>query len=171
MPRRLTIAPHLPVETLQQRSRAATDPVERAHYHMVWLVAAGHPVADVATLTGYSGNWVRTIVHRYNAAGEAGLADRRHTAPGQPPLLSPPRRSDLAVALAGPPPDGGLWTGPKVAAWMAARLARPVHPQRGWEALRSLGFTPQQPRPRATMADPAAQDTFQKGGSRPRSMR
>src|SRR3954451_25103043 len=34
-----------------------------------------------------------------------------------------------------PPADGGLWTGPKVATWMAARLGRQVRPQRGWDYL------------------------------------
>jgi len=52
---------------------------------------------------------------------------------------------------------------------MAARLGRPVAPQRGWEQLRALGLTPQRPRPREERADPAAQAAFKKGGSPPRS--
>ena len=61
-----------------------------------------------------------------------------------------------------PPPDGGLWTGPKIAAWMAATLGRPVHPQRGWEMLQRLGLRPKVPRPRHAKADPAAQAAFKK---------
>jgi transposase len=45
---------------------------------------------------------------------------------------------------------------------MAERLAHPVHPQRGWEYLRRLGYTPQVPRPQHAQADPAAQDAFKK---------
>lgn len=53
---------------------------------------------------------------------------------------------------------------------MAERLGRPVSKQRGWEAMRSLGFTLHQPRPRATTADPVAQDAFKKGGFKQRWM-
>jgi transposase len=51
----------------------------------------------------------------------------------------------------------GVWTGPKAAAWMSATLGHAVHPQRGWEALRRLGWTSKGPRPRHAQADPAAQ--------------
>lgn len=165
MPRLLTVAPHLPVAELAARYRRARAPVERSHWHMVWLVADGYRVPEVAALVGYTANWVREIVRRYNADGPAGITDRRHANPGAPPLLSPAQREELRQVLAAPPPDGGLWTARKVAAWMAERLGRPVGEVRGWEALRTLGFTPQRPRPRATAADPAAQDAFKKGGS------
>jgi transposase len=169
MPRRATVAPHLSVDELHTRYRQTPDPVERTHWQIVWLAASGHHLPEVARLVGYTPNWVRTILRRYNAEGSAGLVDRRHTNPGQPPLLSPALRDELAAALTGPAPDGGLWTCRKVADWMAARLGRPVGEPRGWEALRSLGFTPQRPRPRATTADPAAQAAFKKGGSPPHS--
>src|SRR3954449_5679641 len=39
-------------------------------------------------------------------------------------------------------PDGGLWTGPKVARWMARELGlAAVLPQRGWEALKASGWS------------------------------
>ena len=169
MPRSATIVPHLSVDELGDCYRHAHEPVARSHWQMVWLVAQGHRIPDVATLVGYTANWVREIVRRYNADGPAGLADRRQHNRGQPPLLDAPAREALAGALAGPAPDGGIWTSTKAAAWMADRLGHPVSPQRGWEALRALGFTLQRPRPRAAKADPAAQTTFKKGGSRPKS--
>lgn len=165
MPRYLTLTPHDSPDELEHRYRASRDPVARSHWHILWLVAQGHHVPAVAALTGYTENWVRTIIHRYNAEGAAGVGDRRHANPGQPPLLSPADRAALRVALVTPPPDGGLWTGRKVAAWMALRLGRPVGEVRGWEAMRALGFTPQRPRPAAVRADPAIQEAFKKGGS------
>lgn len=172
MPRSATVAPHLAVEDLGHRYRQAHDPVERTHWQLVWLVAQGHHVPEVARLVGYTANWVREIVRRYNASGPDGLRDQRHAHHGgNPPLLSPALKAELADALDGPAPDGGVWTCGKVAAWMAERLGRPVAEARGWDALRALGYTLQRPRPRATTADPAAQAAFKKGGSRPRWMR
>jgi len=43
------------------------------------------------------------------------------------------------ASFAGKPADGGLWTGPKVAAWMSELLGRPVSAQ-GWEYLRGCAI-------------------------------
>lgn len=169
MPRHLAVTPHLPVAELERRYRAARDPVERTHWQVIWLVAGGRTCAEVAAVVGYSVEWVRKLIGRWNADGPAALTDRRHRNPGGTPLLGPGLRAELRTALDGRAPDGGLWTGPKVAAWMSARLDRPIRPQRGWEAVRQLGFTLQRPRPRATQADPVAQRAFTKGGSKARS--
>ena len=159
-----SLTPHLSSAELEHRYRACPDGVERTHWQIVWLIAQGHHVPAVADLLGASETWIRTIVHRYNTDGPAGLRDRRRTNPGAMPLVGAEVREDLRQLLADPPPDGGLWTGPTLAAWLADRLHRPVHPQRGWETLRSLGFTPQRPSPRATDADSVAQVAFTKGG-------
>ena len=163
MPRRLSLTPHLAAEELESRYRTCRDPVERSHWHIVWLVAQGHTCPAVARLTGYSETWVRTLIHRYNADGPAGIADRRHANPGQPPLVPAAVREELRTVLADPPSDGGLWTSPKVAAWLTDRLDRAISPQRAWETLQRIGFTLHQPRPRATAADPTAQAAFKKG--------
>jgi transposase len=117
---------------------------------------------DVADVTGYTCPWVRTLAHRYNAHGLAGLGDQRHANPGAARLLSPTMETELATALVAPHLDGGQWNGPKVAAWMAERLAHPVHPQRGWEYLRRLGYTPQVPRPQHAQADPRPRTRLKK---------
>ncbi len=162
MPKRLSIQPHLALDALERRYRTARDPVARSHWQMVWLLAQGRPSEQVAAVTGYTANWGRTIAQRYNRHGAAGLGDRRHRNRGSPGLLSAAQRTALASTLDRPPPDGGLWTGPKIAAWMAATLGRPVHPQRGWEMLQRLGLRPKVPRPRHAKADPAAQAAFKK---------
>lgn len=171
MPRRLSLTPHLSVDELEHRYRSCRTMVERSHWHLLWLVGQGLGVPEAATLVGYRANWARTLIHRYNTDGPAGLVDRRQQNRGRTPLLSPELRSALREALAGPAPDGGLWTGRKVAGWMSVQLGRPVGEVRGWEAMVALGFTPQRPRPRATTADPEAQDAFKKGGSSAPSMR
>lgn len=162
MPKRLSIRPHLERAELERRYRTAKEPVARSHWQMIRLLAHGQASEQVAAVTGYHVKWVRTVAQRYNQHGPAGLGDRRHHNPGSSGLLSAAQRAALAHALDQPPPDGGIWTGPKVAAWMAASLGRPVHPQRGWEMLRRLGLRPKVPRPRHAKADPAAQAAFKK---------
>ena len=39
MPRLLTVASHLSVADLEARYRRTREPVERSHWHIVWLVA------------------------------------------------------------------------------------------------------------------------------------
>jgi transposase len=162
MPKRLSIQAHLAVDELESRYRRAKDPVVRSHWQVIWLLAQGLPSAQVAAVTSYTRNWIRIIARRYNQRGPAGLEDRRHHNPGATGLLSAGQRAALAAALEQPPPDGGVWTGPKAAAWMTAMLGRRVHPQRGWETLRRLGWTSKVPRPRHVNADPAAQAAFKK---------
>ncbi len=86
MPRYTTVAPHLPNAELGQRYRQAHDPVERTHWHLLWLVAEGRRVREVAVVVGYTADWVRTIIRRYNADGPAGITDHRQTNPGARPL-------------------------------------------------------------------------------------
>ena len=68
-----------------------------------------------------------------------------------------------------PPDDGGVWTAKKVALVIATALglAR-VAEQRGWEALRAIGWTIQRPRPRHAQATPSeAQSALKKSLPRP----
>ena len=99
----------------------------------------------MAAVTGYSSTWVSTILWRYNDRGLAGLGDGRLDNPGAAPLLDPAQPEELRDSE--PAPDGGLWTGRKVARWITGRIGRKVAPQRGVEYLRRLDLTRQVPRP------------------------
>jgi transposase len=156
---------HLGPEELGRRFRAARDCVERSHLQVIWLLRQGYSDSDVAQVMGYSGRWVGELVRRYNEDGLEGLTDRRHGNAGAKPLLSEAQRAALTEALQGVPPQGGLWSGPKVAAWIAAQTGQEIHPQRGWDYLVKLGFTLKRPRPRHAKADPAAQAAFKKGAA------
>jgi transposase len=158
MGRRIVMAAHASADELAAQYRAARDPVERSQRQIIWLLACGRSRAEVAAVTGYSARWVSTVLARYNAAGPAGLGDRRHANAGGTPLLDEQARVALDAALETPPPDGGLWTGRQVAAWIANRTGRAhVAPQRGWDYLVRTGHSRRVPRPRhAQSADPAA---------------
>ena len=59
----------------------------------------------------------------------------------------------LRERLKAPPEDGGIWTAKKAAAVIAAALGvAHIAEQRGWEALRAIGWTIQRPRPRDVRA-------------------
>ena len=155
---------HLSTAELGQRYRAARQPIERSHLQIVWLVSQGRSEREVAAVTGYGQRWIAEIVRRYNTGGLAGLGDRRNQNAGAMSLLDDEDKAALRAALAEPPADGGRWTGPKVAAWMTARLGRKVGPQCGWDYSRKLGHSPQVPRPRhAKAASAAEQDAFKRG--------
>src|SRR5689334_6016291 len=146
------VAGHLSAAELGRRYRAARGRVERGHLQVVWLLVQGRSRGEVARVMGLSGLWVAEIVRRYNEAGPDGLGDRRRGNGGARPLLGAEDEAALRAALTAPPDDGGLWTGPKVAAWMATRLGRKIWPQRGWDYLKKLGYSAQRPRPRHAKA-------------------
>lgn len=157
------VAAHLSLAELGRRYRAARGPIERSHLQIVWLLSQGRSGREVATVTGYGRRWIGAIVQRYNRSGPDGLGDRRTTNAGAKPLLAADGEAALKAALAGAPTDGGLWTGPKVAAWMSVRLGRKVWPQRGWDYLRKLGHSLQTPRPRHAQAASAEErDLYKK---------
>jgi transposase len=154
---------------LEHRYRQARDPVERSHHQIVWLLSEGRTTKEVSEVTGYSLGWVRKIARRYNEWGVEALGDRRHQNPGasKRALLEEEGQAELREALLGPPPasvGGGMWSGPKVARWIAQRNGlEKVHAQRGFEYLRKAGMSPQVPRPsNAKGADPSEREAFKK---------
>ena len=123
------------------RSTSASTAIERRRWQVIGLLAEGAPLAEIVARTGYRPRTIRQIAQRYRECGPAGLADGWQRSVGAAPILSESQQSDLRQALQSPPPDGGDWTGPKVAWWIAARTGKRVHRQRGWEYLRRLGGT------------------------------
>jgi transposase len=163
------VTDHLSAAELQAGWRGSKDATLARHYQVIWLLAAGHAVAEVARLTGFVRRWVEELVVRYNRFGPSSLGDRRRGNGAKPRILTPEILAMLRARVQTPPDDGGVWTAKKVAAVIAAALgvAR-VAEQRGWEALRAIGWTIQRPRPQhARAASPEAQDAFKKSSLKP----
>src|ERR671913_2513737 len=159
------IVGHLPVEELEARYRAARDATEARHFQAVWLLARGRTFLEVAEVLAFAPRWVEELAARYNASGPDALGDRRRRNGRAASLLTGAVLSALAERVRTPPDDGGLWSGPKVAAWMARRLGlERVHPQRGWEALKRIGWSLQAPRPRHPRAATPEQRAAFRGG-------
>ena len=162
MPRTVKLEEHLTTEELRARYREAKDLAERSHYQIVWLIARGESAKRAAEISGYSPRWVSEVVRRYSEGGPEALGDRRRENSGGKFLLDEAQRRELAEALEGPAPDGGLWSGPKVASWIEATTGKRTYPQRGWVYLKRLGYSLKSPRPRHHKADPQEQETFKK---------
>jgi transposase len=158
---RLKIEAHLTQDEIRGYFLTSEDTVEQTRWQVVLLLSEGVKSEEVARIVGYCVPWVRELAGRYNREGAAAMRDGRHENPGAAPLLEESLRQELAAAVAQPPEEGGVWSGPRVAAWMQRRLGqKKVHPQRGWDYMRRLGFTPQRPRPKHPQGDPAAQESF-----------
>src|SRR5918993_485165 len=155
------VADHLSVSALEQQYRSCTDVTATRHVQTIWLLAKGHTIAEVSATVSFARRWVERLLARYNAGGPQALGDLRRRNGTSPSVLRPDLLDKLKDRLREPPPDGGLWTSPKVARWMAGELGRAaVLPQRGWGAPKAIGWSVQKPRPRhpqaATPEDKAA---------------
>ena len=129
----MRIIEHLSVAELKRRYRAARDVAAARHTQAVWLLAQGRTVLDVARVLAFAPRWVEQLAARHNAHGPGVLGDQRRRNGRAARVLTEAVLAALAERLKAPPEDGGRWTGPKVALWMARHLGvERVHPQRGW---------------------------------------
>jgi transposase len=159
---RLPIIAHLGPGEVARRYKACRDGLEKTNRQVVWLLTrTPEPPtpAAVAAQVGLTPSWVRTVLKRWHAEGPAGLIDRRSVSNGGRPRLSDEQRAALFEALQGRPDDGGLWSGPKVAAYVRDRWGVEVCAQTAWEWMTQVGFSLQVPRPK----NPGAADAEGRG--------
>ena len=141
-------AQQLTVEELEDRTRAAKDVAERSHCQVIWLLAKGHSTRAVAEIVALSPRSINKLARRYQAEGVDALGDRRRGNRGAGRCSRRPISRRCGSGWT-PPDDGGLWSGPKLARWIAARLGLVQVPApRGWEALQKLGRSLRVPRPK-----------------------
>src|SRR5215467_8172565 len=99
MSRSIHLEPHLSADELAIRCRRTADPVERSHWHFLWLLARGITAKAIAHITGYSAYWIGQIARRYNNLGPNAVKDqRRLTRPGRQ-LLTVAHHEELRAAL------------------------------------------------------------------------
>jgi transposase len=167
MGRRLRLEPHLTVDELERRYRAAKEPHERTWWQILWLLAKGQTAAAVAESTGYSRYWIGQLVRRYNREGPEAMRNRQYTHSHRAqPLLSPEQLAELAEAVRGPAPEGDHWLARTVAAWISQKLGRPVSVYLGWAYLVRLDGKRRKPRPHHALADLEQQAVFKKTSGR-----
>ena len=128
------------------------------------LVLEGKDRTSAARTCGMDRQTLRDWVHRYNAEGLAGLANRR--APARPRQLAPEQMAELAAWVeAGPDPerDGVVrWRRKDLQRRIESSFGVEVHERTVGKYLAALGYRRLSVRPRHPKADPAAQDAFKK---------
>ena len=110
------VAGHLSVDDLEAGFRSAQDPTATRHFQVIWLLARGHTIADVAAVTSFVPRWIEQLLARYNAHGPEALGDLRRRNGGVPSVLRPAllerlRALDTTTARWGlvvKPESGGL---------------------------------------------------------------
>lgn len=167
MPSPITLKDHLTVDELYQRYRKCLQAREKLRWRALYLIAKGGIANHVAKQVGRSSGWMTNLARRYNGLGAAGVSDQRGEVNcGVKPTLNPKQALALDAALRGPAPDGGLWTSPKVAAWIKKKTGHEVHPTTAWRAMKAAGFSLQVPRPRhGQVATDKVQTAFKKSSS------
>ena len=167
-----TIKARLSGSELEARYKEAADAIAKSHFHALWLMSLGYEVDEVAELLSFSPRWVRALIKRYNEGGAEALGDQRVHNGTKPTILTPDALTALKERIKMPPDDGGLWTGPKIARWLAKfHGMKAVHDQRGWDALIAIGYSIQQPRPRHPEAASEADRSALKKSLKPRLRR
>jgi Homeodomain-like domain len=73
----------------------------------------------VAEVLAFVPRWLEELAARYNAFGPEALGAQRRRNGKAASLLTEEVLAALAERVRTPPEDGGRWSGPKVAAWMA----------------------------------------------------
>src|ERR1051326_4808095 len=149
MPKRIELKPHSTTTELYRRYRRCREPQEKARWRALHLISGGTRAADAARRVGRTSGWVTQLTQRYNERGAEAVATKRGAVkPGPRPSLHEQAASELGAALRAAAPDGGLWTAPKVARWIAERTGQSVHETTAWRPMRRLRFTPPGPPPR-----------------------
>lgn len=148
MVRRIELKAHLTTEELKRRYLTCQKAQEKTRGRALYLISKGVRAAEAARRVGRSSGWITQLVSRFNQQGSDSIPRQtgERTA-GRPAKLSTSLATELDKALRSLAPDGGLWTGPKVAAWIAQKSGHEVHHSTAWRALKRLGFSLQTPRP------------------------
>lgn len=154
--------------SVRAAARSAGDPNQVRRLLAIAAVYDGARRAEAARLGGMDRQTLRDWVHRFNAAGPAGLVDR--PPPGATRRLTPAQESELAALIAAGPDvdiDGVVrWRCVDLKALIRHRWGVTYHERSIGKLLVRLGFRHISARPRHHDQNPEAIETFKKRLSR-----
>jgi transposase len=162
------VEPHHTAEQVAGLIRAEPSAKRARRLSAVRLALLGHPAPAIAAQVLLSERQVRTWVARYNAAGLAGLADRKGRG-RKGPLDAEQQQRLKSRLLAGPSPADGC------CAFRGSDVRRIPQEEFGvlrcldavYALMHRLGLEPLRPRPRHPEGDLAQQEAFKKSSPRP----
>ena len=165
MPKTAYLANHFSSGKLKEKYLKSKDSVEARRWHLLWKVSQGWTLKNSAIAVGCSYPYAQKILSQYNQNGEEGVTNRKNKTSnhvrGKKRLLSQPQLEKLTRAIEQKSPDGGIWTGTKVARWIEKETGREkVWNQRGWDYLKKCGYSWQSPRPTHKKANKLEQEMF-----------
>jgi transposase len=129
------------------------------------LISIGWTIKKASQAVGINYDYAKEILHNYNQHGIAGIKNKKRQPRGDSKraFLNIEKQQKLKKRLQTEPDDGGIWTGPKVARWIAQETGKEqVWPQRGWDYLKKLNYSPQSPRTHHYKADVKEQEELKK---------
>lgn len=136
---------HFSSAELKRHYLTTTDKIERRRWHLLWLVSQQWAIKQAAKAVGLNYDYAREIVKDYNQRGQEAVRNKHKGKPNSnaTALLTPTQLEELKASLKHPPSDQGIWTGPKVAAWIAEKTGteKVVYAQRGWDYLKKLHYS------------------------------
>jgi transposase len=149
---------------LRAAARKSADNKTARRILAIAMVLEGHPREVAARAGAMDRQTLRDWVHRYNAHGLDGLADRPRC--GRRPRLTKAQEAEVAQwVIEGPDPrvDGVVrWRCVDLRNRIAARFEVELHERTIGKLLDKLGFSSISPRPLHPQADLQAQETFKK---------
>jgi transposase len=153
---------------LRQEAKRCGDGRVACRILAIAHVLDGMSRTDAARSCGMDRQTLRDWVHRYNAAGIAGLADAPRG--GRPPALTGEQMAELrGLVLSGPDParDGVVrWRCVDLCDQIAERFDVEVHERTVGKLLHRMGLSHVQPRPHNPKRDLDAQEAFKKTSPR-----
>jgi len=154
----------LSAEELRAAARRSKDVAQARRLLAIALVLEGKSRTEAAEAAGMDRQTLRDWVHRYNAEGIEGLADRLR--PGRPSRLSEDQKAELA-GLIEEGPDVAVhgvvrWRCVDLKGEIKARFDVDLSERQIERLLKQQDFVRLSVRPRHPKADEAAQEAFKK---------
>lgn len=165
MTRTAYLKPHLSEKELKNRYWRASNLVEARRWQLLWLISQKKTIKEASIVIGINYDYAREIVKSYNQQGPEAIGKKQPARKKRPnhALLNAEQLEELHLSLKGESPDKGIWTGPKVAQWIAQKTGREkVWQQRGWDYLKQCRYSPQKPRPQHQKGNKIEQESFKK---------
>ena len=154
----------LSISQLRAEAARTADAKQARRILAIAMVLDEHPRLLAAQAGGMDRQTLRDLVHRYNADGLAGLADRPR--PGRQPRLAEAQLSEVAKWVEdGPDPktDGVVrWRCADLGDRIAAKFNIHLHERSVGKLLKKLDFSSISVRPMHPQTDLEAQEAFKK---------